>query len=120
MRAVYRTALTMILVLGLASFIIIQNENRATNDMVLETVSYGDSTMTFYDTPNDSKITLTFDERQKLVDVTAEQQKYIATIEELELVQEVNAETLEFIDKPWRLEEAKPLFWDILKKIIIF
>jgi hypothetical protein len=54
------------------------------------------------------------------IDTTKEQEKYIATIEELEVVQEVNAETLEFIDKPWRLSEAKPMFWDILKKVLTY
>jgi hypothetical protein len=54
------------------------------------------------------------------VDVTVEQQKYIATIEELEAVKEVNAEALEFIDVPWNLKEVKPLFWDILKKVLVY
>ena len=54
------------------------------------------------------------------INTTVEQQKYIAVIEELETVQEVNSETLEFIDIPWHLEDTKPLFWDILRKILIY
>jgi hypothetical protein len=51
---------------------------------------------------------------------TKEQEAFISTIDELYEMQEVNEETLQYIDMPWHLEDAKDSFWNLLKKVLVY
>ena len=51
---------------------------------------------------------------------TKEQQQFTSIITELEEMQELNKDVMRFIDIPYRIEEAPEVFWNILKKLLVY
>lgn len=51
---------------------------------------------------------------------TKEQQQFTSIITELEEMQELNKDVLRYIDVPYDIKEAPQVFWDILKKLLVY
>ena len=54
------------------------------------------------------------------IPLTKEQEDYAAIVTEMEEMIELNRETLEYINVPYRMEYAKEGFWNLMKKILIY
>jgi hypothetical protein len=51
---------------------------------------------------------------------TKEQEAFIATIDELFEMQEVNADTMQHINTPYNLGTANDTYWNLLKKVMVY
>jgi hypothetical protein len=54
------------------------------------------------------------------IEPTKEQDEFAKTIEELSEMQEVNADTMKYINSPYRMGEADKGYWDLLKKVLVY
>jgi hypothetical protein len=51
---------------------------------------------------------------------TKEQEAFISLITELEEMQNLNSETLDVINMPYRISNANDAFWNVLKKVLVY
>ena len=54
------------------------------------------------------------------IPLSKEQEDYAKIVTEMEEMVELNKDTLEFINVPYRMEYAKKNFWDLMKKVLVY
>jgi hypothetical protein len=54
------------------------------------------------------------------IETTKEQDEFAKTIEELSEMQEVNADTMKYINSPYRMGDADKGYWELLKKVLVY
>ena len=52
--------------------------------------------------------------------MTKEQEEFVKTIDELAEMQEVNADTMKYINSPYRMGDADKGYWELLKKVLVY
>jgi hypothetical protein len=51
---------------------------------------------------------------------TKEQQQFTSIITELEEMQELNKDVMRYIDVPYNISDAPQVFWDVLRKVLVY
>jgi hypothetical protein len=54
------------------------------------------------------------------IETTKEQDEFAKTIDELTEMQEVNADTMKYINSPYRMGDAEKGYWELLKKVLVY
>ena len=54
------------------------------------------------------------------IEMTKEQEEFSKTIDELAEMQEVNADTMKYINQPYNMDNSDKAYWELLKKVLVY